>query len=110
MIGILGAGSLGRLWGAMLPNGCVAFVARPGETTDSSVDYRFRPFEGPESSIQIPFLRTGDTPDLMLVTTKAGDTLSAVAGVIEARRAGGVEREGVSTEASAGEGLKSGLG
>ena len=83
MIGILGAGSLGRLWGAMLPNGCVAFVAKPGEPTDSSVDYRFRPFEGPESSIQIPFLRTGDTPDLMLVTTKAGDTLSALAGVID---------------------------
>ena len=83
MIGILGAGSLGRLWGAMLPNGCVAFVAKPGEPTDSSVDYRFRPFEGPESSIQIPFLTTGDTPDLMLVTTKAGDTLSAVAGVID---------------------------
>lgn len=82
MIGILGAGSLGRLWGAMLPAGGVAFIARPGEPTGASVDYRFRPFEGPESQVRIPFLQPGDEPELILVTTKAGDTLDAVAGVI----------------------------
>ena len=82
MIGILGAGSLGRLWGATLPAGGVAFIARPGEPTGASVDYRFRPFEGPESQVRIPFLQPGDEPELILVTTKAGDTLDAVAGVI----------------------------
>ena len=82
MIGILGAGSLGRLWGAMLPAGGIAFIARPGEPTGASVDYRFRPFEGPESQVRIPFLQPGDESELILVTTKAGDTLDAVAGVI----------------------------
>jgi 2-dehydropantoate 2-reductase len=82
MIGILGAGSLGRLWGAMLPAGGVAFIARPGEPTGASVDYRFRSFEGPESQVRIPFLQPGHEPELILVTTKAGDTLDAVAGVI----------------------------
>ena len=82
MIGILGAGSLGRLWGAMLPAGGIAFIARPGEPTGASVDYRFRPFKGPESQVRIPFLQPGDEPELILVTTKAGDTLDAVAGVI----------------------------
>lgn len=82
MIGILGAGSLGRLWGAMLPTGGIAFIARPGELTGASVDYRFRPFKGPESQVRIPFLQPGDEPELILVTTKAGDTLDAVAGVI----------------------------
>ena len=83
MIGILGAGSLGRLWGAMLPAGRVAFVARPGEPTDSDIHYRFRPFRGPESTIRIPLLRASDKPELILVTTKAGDTLNAIAGVID---------------------------
>ena len=82
MIGILGAGSLGRLLGAMLPAGGIAFIARPGEPTGASVDYRFRPFKGPESQVRIPFLQPGDEPELILVTTKAGDTLDAVAGVI----------------------------
>lgn len=82
MIGILGAGSLGRLWGAMLPAGGVAFIARPGEPTGASVGYRFQPFEGPESKVRIPFLQPGDEPELILVTTKAGDTPDAVAGVI----------------------------
>lgn len=83
MIGILGAGSLGRLWGAMLPAGRVAFLARPGEPTDTDLTYRFRPFRGTESALRIPFLKAGDKPDLILVTTKAGDTLNALAGVID---------------------------
>lgn len=83
MIGILGAGSLGRLWGAMLPSGGVAFIARPGEPTDTDISYRFRPFEGAESDIRIPRLENGQKPELILVTTKAGDTLNAVTGVID---------------------------
>ncbi|SNC75326.1 ketopantoate reductase [Marinobacter sp. es.048] len=83
MIGILGAGSLGGLWGAMLPAGRAAFIARPGEPTDTDLSYRFRPFEGPESAVRIPLLRASDRPELILVTTKAGDTLDALAGVID---------------------------
>ena len=83
MIAILGAGSLGRLWGAVLPVGSVAFIARPGEPTDTDLSYHFRSFEGPESAVRIPFLKAGDEPELILVTTKAGDTLNALAGVID---------------------------
>lgn len=83
MIGILGAGSLGRLWGAMLPSGGVAFIARPGEPADTNISYRFRPFDGAESDVRIPQLKTGQKPELILVTTKAGDTLNAVKGVID---------------------------
>lgn len=83
MIGILGAGSLGRLWGAMLPSRGVAFIARPGEPADTDISYHFRPFDGAESDIRIPRLKTGQKPELILVTTKAGDTLNAVTGVID---------------------------
>lgn len=83
MIGILGAGSLGRLWGAMLPSGGVAFIARPGEPADTNISYRFRPFDGAESDVRIPQLKTVQNPELILVTTKAGDTLNAVQGVID---------------------------
>lgn len=83
MIGILGAGSLGRLWGAMLPAGRAAFIARPGEPTGAGSGFRFRPFEGPEKAVQIPFLKAAQKPELILVTTKAGDTLNAIAGVID---------------------------
>jgi len=83
MIGILGAGSLGRLWAASLPAGKVAFIARPGESPGADLVYRFRPFDGPESTIRIPFLRASDEPELLLVTTKAGDTVDAIAGIID---------------------------
>jgi 2-dehydropantoate 2-reductase len=83
MIGILGAGSLGRLWGAMLPDGSVSFIARPGEPTEAGVSYRFRSFEGTESEVRIPFLKAEEEPVLILVTTKAGDTVNALAGVID---------------------------
>ena len=83
MIGILGAGSLGRLWGATLPAGSAAFMARPSAPADVDTRYRFRPFKGPETVVRIPCLKDHSKPDLILVTTKAGDTLNAVAGVIE---------------------------
>lgn len=82
MIGILGAGSLGRLWGALLPTGSAAFIARPGESTEAGLSYRFRPLKGPESAVRIPFLKPSDEPELVLVTTKAGDTVEAIAGII----------------------------
>src|SRR5690554_5246857 len=77
MIAILGAGSLGRLWAATLPAGRVAFVPRPGQATDPDC-YRFQPIEGESFRVTIPWLEPGQSPELFLVTTKAGDTLEAL--------------------------------
>jgi 2-dehydropantoate 2-reductase len=77
MIAILGAGSLGRLWAATLPAGRVAFVPRPGQHPEA-VHYRFHPIEGELFSVTIPWLQSGQSPDVLLVTTKAGDTLEAL--------------------------------
>jgi 2-dehydropantoate 2-reductase len=77
MIAILGAGSLGRLWAATLPAGQVAFVPRPGQTPDS-VCYRFQPIDDKSVSVTVPWLQPGQSPDLLLVTTKAGNTLEAL--------------------------------
>ncbi|MEP3561121.1 MAG: 2-dehydropantoate 2-reductase N-terminal domain-containing protein, partial [Marinobacter sp.] len=76
MIAILGAGSLGRLWAAKLPSGQVAFVPRP-EQSAAPLRYRFRPVNGPELPVQIPWLTNTESPSLLIVTTKAGDTLAA---------------------------------
>jgi 2-dehydropantoate 2-reductase len=67
----------------VLPAGSVAFIARPGEPTGTDISYRFRSFDGAESDIRIPRLKTGQKPELILVTTKAGDSLTALAGVID---------------------------
>lgn len=77
MIAILGAGSLGRLWAATLPAGQVAFVPRPGQRPEP-VHYRFQTLEGEPRNITVPWLQPGQSPDLLLVTTKAGDTLQAL--------------------------------
>lgn len=77
MIAILGAGSLGRLWAAALPAGQVAFVPRPGQATEP-VHYRFCPIRGITYPVTIPWLQPGQIPNLLLVTTKAGDTLTAL--------------------------------
>ncbi|WP_286816528.1 ketopantoate reductase family protein [Marinobacter sp. UBA3607] len=77
MIAILGAGSMGRLWAATLPAGQVAFVPRPGQHPEP-VHYRFQPIEGEPLSVTVPWLQPGQSPDLLLVTTKAGDTLEAL--------------------------------
>ncbi|MBJ6138175.1 ketopantoate reductase family protein [Marinobacter litoralis] len=81
MIAILGAGSLGRLWAAKLPAGRVAFVPRP-EQSAASLRYRFRPVQGPEIPVQIPWLNSHQSPSLLLVTTKAGDTVAALQSVV----------------------------
>lgn len=83
MIGILGAGALGRLWAAKLPAGSSAFMARPGQPPGADVRYRFRPESGPETEVLVPWLGADLAPDLVLVTTKAGDTRKALTGVID---------------------------
>lgn len=84
MIAILGAGAMGRLWAASLPSGSAAFVARPGQPTDLPARYRFVDLNGNARDVSIPWLTALASADLMLVTTKAGDTLSALEGVVNA--------------------------
>ncbi|WP_323752774.1 2-dehydropantoate 2-reductase [Marinobacter sp.] len=81
MIAILGAGSMGRLWAAKLPTGQVAFVPRP-EQSVAPLAYHFRPLQGPEISVQIRWLYDFQSPSLLVVTTKAGDTLNALQPVL----------------------------
>jgi len=77
VIAILGAGSLGRLWAASLPPGRAAFVPRPGVPSDA-IRYQFQPVTGDAFPVEIPPLDHEQSPDLLLVTTKAGDTLDAL--------------------------------
>lgn len=81
LIAILGAGSLGQLWAGYLPAGTVAFVPRAGFTGEpgtESLDYRLERFDGATLSVTVPWLAVPAAPSLLLVTTKARDTLSAL--------------------------------
>lgn len=81
LVAILGAGSLGRLWGALLPAGTTAFITRQHgpEKHNSDISYRFQDGHGRQYPVTVPLLdcRT-EHPDALIVTTKAGDTLSAL--------------------------------
>lgn len=81
-ISILGAGSLGQLWAGYLPTGKVAFVPRCNTTMShvaDSLSYRLQRFDGSTLPVTVPW-RAGPTEysSLLLVTTKAGDTLGAL--------------------------------
>ncbi len=82
LIAILGAGSLGQLWAGYLPSDRVAFLPRHSSTAVSSADplsYRLQRFDGSVLSVTVPWLaRPAQHPSLLLVTTKAGDTLCAL--------------------------------
>ncbi|MCL7945295.1 2-dehydropantoate 2-reductase [Marinobacter sp. ATCH36] len=78
LIAILGAGSLGQLWAGYLPTGKVAFVPRPGSTAEP-LAYNLERFDGSVHPVSVPWLNNPEeNPSLLLVTTKAGDTLSAL--------------------------------
>ncbi|ARM84645.1 ketopantoate reductase family protein [Marinobacter salarius] len=81
-IAILGAGSMGQLWAGYLPTGTVTFIPRhevSPETDQPALTYTFQPFEGPEEVVTVPYLlATAARPSLLMVTTKAGDTLDAI--------------------------------
>jgi len=84
MIAILGAGAMGRLWAASLPAGQTAFIARPGQTPDLPARYRYIDLSGTERDVSIPWINpSAPAPDLVLVTTKAGDTLEALEAVMD---------------------------
>lgn len=104
-IAILGAGSLGRLWAALLPSGECGFLPRlasiEGAGDQAERTRQPRNFSRQESlsetrceyilvrsaslnsvrkreSISRPWLSYVENVGLLLVTTKAGDTLSAL--------------------------------
>ncbi len=81
---ILGAGSVGRLWGALLPDQTVTLVPRAGRQ-ETRCRYRFQPLSGPARSVDLPWASAvadlSDT-DLVLVTTKAQDTPDAITSLL----------------------------
>lgn len=79
MIGILGAGSLGRLWAALLPEGQSCFLPRPdADPAALPVRYTFHRIDGKCEAITRPWLASVADITLLMVTTKAGDTLEAL--------------------------------
>lgn len=73
---------MGQLWAGYLAAGTVGFIPRrevSPETDKPALTYAFQPFEGPEVVVTVPYLlATEARPPLLMVTTKAGDTLDAV--------------------------------
>lgn len=83
-IAVLGAGALGRLWAAYLPAGTTGFVPRNASALSSfKLNYRLQDVEGREHTIIRPWLTGLSNTTLLLVTTKAGDTLEALAEIID---------------------------
>lgn len=77
---ILGAGSLGRLWGALLPDGSVTLVPRSAPA-GTRCHFQFQPMTGPARRIALPWATAATDlthADLILVTTKAQDAPGAI--------------------------------
>ncbi|WP_286222454.1 ketopantoate reductase family protein [Marinobacter apostichopi] len=83
MIAILGAGAMGRLWAASLPADETAVIARPGQSPDTPLSYTFLALDGSERTVTVPWLAPSQVPELVLVTTKAGDTLTALEAITD---------------------------
>lgn len=88
-IAILGAGSLGQLWAGCLPAGSAVFLSRSCSSLPDAVskpsthEYRVKHPEGYATDCEIEVLAVTLTrPQLLLVTTKTGDTLSALEQVL----------------------------
>ncbi|MBW0149476.1 ketopantoate reductase family protein [Marinobacter arenosus] len=84
MIAILGAGALGRLWAASLPAHETVFVPRPATSPSEPLAYTFQRLDGTEHPVSVPWLTASDTPGLVLVMTKAGDTREALEAIAAA--------------------------
>lgn len=87
MFAILGAGAMGRLWAASLPADGAAFIARPGQSPGTPLSYNFLALNGSERTVTVPWLAPSQIPsrlpELVLVTTKAGDTLTALEAIAD---------------------------
>ena len=83
-IAVLGAGALGRLWAAYLPSGTTGFVPRNASALSSfKLNYHLEDDQGREHNVVRRWLTALSGIDLLLVTTKAGDTLDALAPVVD---------------------------
>ncbi len=81
---ILGAGALGRLWAACLPSETAGFVPKSGAVPSAPVlTYQFTDHLGHGHVIQRRWLTDLSDLSLLLVTTKAGNTLSALEEVVD---------------------------
>lgn len=85
LIAILGAGSLGQLWAGYLPAGSAVFLSRPstGSTDAASqpsiLEFQVKHPEGSGTDCEVAVSPVASIhPELLLVTTKAGNTLSAL--------------------------------
>lgn len=78
LLGILGAGSLGRLWAACLPADRCAFVPRALAIPGPDLVWQHQEVAGSCREVSRPWLHDLSRTRLLLVTTKAGDTLSAL--------------------------------
>ena len=74
---------MGRLWAASLPADEPAFIARPGHSPSTPLSYNFLALDGTERAVTVPWLAPSQIPELVLVTTKAGDTLTALEAITE---------------------------
>ncbi|MFL1406427.1 ketopantoate reductase family protein [Marinobacter sp. M1N3S26] len=82
-IAILGAGALGGLWAAYLPPASTGFVPRNASALSSfRLNYHFQDAEGREHAIVRRWLTDLSATTLLLVTTKAGDTLAALTDIV----------------------------
>ncbi len=83
-IAILGAGSLGQLWAGYLPVGRAVFLRRMSSSAAAPsppavLEYTLKHPDGTETFCAVPVSPVAEIrPSLVLVTTKAGDTLSAL--------------------------------
>lgn len=83
-IAVLGAGALGRLWAAYLPPETTGFVPRNASALSSfKLNYYLQDDSGREHAIVRRWLTGLTRTSLLLVATKAGDTLSALMPIIE---------------------------
>jgi len=88
-IAILGAGSLGQLWAGHLPAGSAVFLSRSSSPSPeahsepSILEYRLEHRQGSQTHCEVAVSPIkAFRPALLLVTTKAGDTLTALEPVL----------------------------
>ncbi|MBS3802963.1 MAG: 2-dehydropantoate 2-reductase [Oleiphilaceae bacterium] len=81
---VLGAGALGRLWAAYLPDNSRGFIPRKRDQT-GHCRYALVTPTGEIRPVNVPWRQPAspDIPDCLLVTTKAQDTLTALTDVLQ---------------------------
>ena len=84
MLWLIGAGALGRLWAACLPEGKRRFIARPGHPA-STLRFEFQKTDGEVVPVRAELAQANGLireSDLLMVFTKADDTLPALESLV----------------------------